>query len=157
MTNRLSNRPKGRSEPKVPTRREPRSEIIFGGAAQGSQIRRYPSEEFLQPMGISAYVLAKGTDSRRREYPRSFTRKEASPQRRHCGSSGFSATLQNSGLVCRDYDLEEGRIALRKELASIRSPIRPISPARALSASRAKFRKTLSKISRRRPPKVDRV
>ena len=115
-------------------------------------------EEFLRPMGISAYVLAKGTrlsQTRISEIlhkKRSVTAETALRLSRFFGNSAeFWLGLQNH------YDLEEGRIALRKELASIRSPIRPISPARALSSSRAKFRKTLAKVSHRRPPRFDRV
>ena len=138
------------------------STITRKGAASRQLPNVHPGEvlmeEFLRPMGISAYVLAKGTrlsQTRISEIlhkKRSVTAETALRFSRFFGNSAeFWLGLQN------DYDLEEGRIALRKELASIRSPIRPISPPRALSTSRAKFRKTLAKVSNRRPPRYDRV
>ena len=79
-------------------------------------------EEFLRPMGISAYRLAKETALsqtrvseiiRRR---RSITAETALRLSKYFGNSAeFWLGLQN------DYDLEESRIALRKELESIRT------------------------------------
>ena len=79
-------------------------------------------EEFLKPMGISAYKLAKETrlsQTRISEIihtKRSITAETALRFSKYFGNSAeFWLGLQN------DYDLEENRIALRKELESIRS------------------------------------
>ncbi|MGD0726799.1 MAG: HigA family addiction module antitoxin [Spirochaetia bacterium] len=79
-------------------------------------------EEFLKPMGISAYRLAKETalsQTRVSEIirgKRSITAETALRLSRYFGNSAeFWLGLQN------DYDLEESRIGLRKELESIRT------------------------------------
>lgn len=79
-------------------------------------------EEFLKPIGISAYGLAKETalsQTRVSEIirrKRSITAETALRLSKYFGNSAeFWLGLQN------DYDLEESRIALRKELESIRT------------------------------------
>jgi addiction module HigA family antidote len=79
-------------------------------------------EEFLKPIGISAYGLAKETalsQTRVSEIirrKRSITAETALRLSKYFGNSAeFWLGLQN------DYDLEESRIALRKELESIKA------------------------------------
>jgi addiction module HigA family antidote len=79
-------------------------------------------EEFLKPMGISAYRLAKETGlSQTRiseiiHMKRNITAETALRFSKYFGNSAeFWLGLQN------DYDLEENRISLRKELESIKS------------------------------------
>jgi len=79
-------------------------------------------EEFLKPMGISAYRLAKETalsQTRVSEIirmKRSITAETALRLSKYFGNTAeFWLGLQN------DYDLEESRIALRKELESMRT------------------------------------
>ena len=79
-------------------------------------------EEFLKPMDISAYRLAKDTGlSQTRvseivRMKRSITAETALRLSKYFGNSAeFWLGLQN------DYDLEKSRIALRKELDSIRT------------------------------------
>jgi antitoxin HigA-1 len=83
-------------------------------------------EEFLKPMGISAYKLAKETalsQTRISEIirmKRSVTAETALRLSKYFGNSAeFWLGLQN------DYDLEESRIVLRKELESIRTLAAP--------------------------------
>jgi len=79
-------------------------------------------EEFLKPMGISAYRLAKETAlsqtrvSEIMRKKRSITAETALRLSKFFGNSAeFWLGLQN------DYDLEESRIALRKKLQTIRT------------------------------------
>jgi addiction module HigA family antidote len=79
-------------------------------------------EEFLKPMGISAYRLAKDTalsQTRVSEIirrKRSITAETALRLSKYFGNSAeFWLGLQN------DYDLEESRLALREQLESIRT------------------------------------
>ena len=79
-------------------------------------------EEFLKPMSISAYRLAKETalsQTRVSEIihrKRSITAETALRLSKYFGNSAeFWLGLQN------DYDLEESRLALRKELDSIKT------------------------------------
>ena len=83
-------------------------------------------EEFLKPMAISAYRLAKETKlSQTRiseiiRMKRGITAETALRFSKYFGNSAeFWLGLQN------DYDLEENRIALKKELDSIRSMAEP--------------------------------
>lgn len=83
-------------------------------------------EEFLKPMDISAYRLAKDTGlSQTRvseivRMKRSITAETALRLSKYFGNSAeFWLGLQN------DYDLEESRLALRKELDSIRALAAP--------------------------------
>jgi addiction module HigA family antidote len=79
-------------------------------------------EEFLKPMGVSAYRLAKETalsQTRVSEIirrKRSITAETALRLSKYFGNSAeFWLCLQNG------YDLEESRITLRKELDSIKT------------------------------------
>jgi addiction module HigA family antidote len=83
-------------------------------------------EEFLKPMGISAYRLAKETNlsqtrvSQIIHQKRGITAETALRFSKYFGNSAeFWLGLQN------DYDLEENRISLRKELEAIRSMAEP--------------------------------
>ena len=91
-------------------------------------------EEFLRPMSISAYRLAKETalsQTRVSEIirrKRSITAETALRLSKYFGNSAeFWLGLQN------DYDLEESRMALGKELESIRT----LSVSRAANSWRA--------------------
>jgi addiction module HigA family antidote len=79
-------------------------------------------EEFIKPMGISAYRLAKGTKlsqtrvSQIIHEKRGITADTALRLGKYFGNSAeFWLGLQN------DYDLEETRLSLRKELDSIQT------------------------------------
>jgi len=79
-------------------------------------------EEFLKPLGISAYRLAKETKlsqtriSQIIHMKRAITAETALRFSKYFGTSAeFWLGLQN------DYDLEENRIGLKKELDSIRT------------------------------------
>jgi antitoxin HigA-1 len=79
-------------------------------------------EEFLKPMGISAYKLAKETKLSQTRISeivhcrRSITAETALRFSKFFGNSAeFWLGLQN------DYDLEESRVFLKKELESIKS------------------------------------
>jgi addiction module HigA family antidote len=83
-------------------------------------------EEFLKPMGISAYKLAKGTNLSQTRISeivhrrRGITAETALRFSKYFGNSAeFWLGLQN------DYDLEENRISLRKELEAIRTVVEP--------------------------------
>ena len=79
-------------------------------------------EEFLKPMGISGYKLAKGTNlsqtriSQIIHEQRGITAETALRLGKYFGNSAeFWLGLQN------DYDLEEKRTSLRKELDAIKT------------------------------------
>ena len=83
-------------------------------------------EEFLKPMGISAYKLAKETNLSQTRISeivhrrRSITAETALRFSKFFGNTAeFWLGLQN------DYDLEENRLSLRKELEAIKSIAEP--------------------------------
>jgi len=113
------------------------STIIHRRAPAGRLPNVHPGEilleEFLKPMGISAYKLAKETKlsqtriSEILRMKRGVTAETALRLSKYFGNSAeFWLGLQN------DYDLEENRIALHKELESIRSVVTSIEPPLAV-------------------------